>query len=103
MRSLADGSVFTGRQALDRKLVDSLGGEEEAVAWLATRGVDAKLEVIEWMPKKSGAGWLFASSLARTLGLPESGADFIRQLGADRIFLDGLLSVWHPEKAVFGQ
>jgi protease-4 len=103
VRTLADGSVFTGRQALDRKLVDSLGGEEEAVAWLATRGVDAKLEVIEWMPKKSGAGWLFASSLAKTLGLPESGADLIRQLGADRIFLDGLLSVWHPEKAVFGQ
>ena len=42
--ALADGSVFTGRQALQNKLVDELGGENEAVAWLATKGVDADLE-----------------------------------------------------------
>ena len=100
--ALADGSVFTGRQALDRKLVDALGGEREAVAWLATKGVDAKLRVIEWVPKNSRSGFFFARSLAKTLGLPEYGADVLHELGADRIFLDGLLSVWHPEKAIFG-
>ncbi len=52
--ALADGSVFTGRQALDRKLVDSLGGEREAIAWLGTKGVDEKLRVVEWEPKDSG-------------------------------------------------
>ena len=35
---LADGSVFTGRQALANKLVDSLGGEKEAIAWLRHQG-----------------------------------------------------------------
>ena len=100
--ALADGSVFTGRQALDRKLVDELGGEDEAVAWLGTRGVDAKLEVVEWLPKRRGAGWLFTSSLAESLGLPDGAAALIRALGSERIFLDGLLSVWHPEKAVIG-
>jgi protease-4 len=30
--ALADGSIFTGRQGLQNKLVDALGGEEEAVA-----------------------------------------------------------------------
>jgi protease IV len=100
--SLADGSVFTGRQALDRKLVDSLGGEKEAIAWLATKGVDDKLKVIEWMPKKSGKGFFFAEALAKTLGLPEYGTDLLRELGADRIFLDGMLSVWHPENAIVG-
>jgi protease-4 len=98
---LADGSVFTGRQALDRKLVDSLGGEREAIDWLGTKGVDSKLKVIEWMPKDSGTGFFFANALAKSLGLPEYGAHLLRELGADRIFLDGLLSVWHPEKAVF--
>ena len=37
--ALADGSVFTGRQALQHKLIDALGGEREAVEWLATKGV----------------------------------------------------------------
>ena len=46
--ALADGSVFTGRQALQKKLVDELGGENEAIGWLATKGVDGELKVIEW-------------------------------------------------------
>src|SRR5690606_35752863 len=29
--ALANGAVFTGRQALEKKLIDGLGGEEEAV------------------------------------------------------------------------
>lgn len=99
--ALADGSVFTGRQALQRKLVDSLGGQEEAVKWLATKGVDADLEVIEWKPRDSGGGLLFLGSLTRrmaqALGLPDPGGDILRELGAERIFLDGLLSVWHAD------
>jgi len=98
--TLADGSVFTGRQALTRKLVDSLGGEREAIDWLGTKGVDSKLKVIEWEPKSSRGGFLFANALAKSLGLPDYGADFLKELGVDRIFLDGMLSVWHPEKAV---
>jgi protease-4 len=31
---LADGRVFTGRQALGNKLIDAIGGEDEAVDWL---------------------------------------------------------------------
>ena len=49
---LADGSVFTGRQALQRKLVDGLGGEQEAIAWLGTKGVSGTLKVIEWKPDR---------------------------------------------------
>ena len=32
---VADGRVFTGRQAIELKLVDELGNERTAVAWLA--------------------------------------------------------------------
>ncbi|TGR16460.1 S49 family peptidase, partial [Mesorhizobium sp. M8A.F.Ca.ET.197.01.1.1] len=46
--ALADGSIFTGRQALGNHLVDALGGETEAIDWLATKGVDSKLKVVEW-------------------------------------------------------
>jgi protease-4 len=99
--ALADGSIFTGRQALAKKLVDAVGGEREAIAWLATKGVDGNLKVVEWKAKKTGSSWLlsdsYARALARWLGLPEYDADLIERLGGDRIFLDGLLSLWHPE------
>jgi protease IV len=99
--ALADGSIFTGRQALTKKLIDALGGEPEAISWLASKGVDPSLEVVEWKPKDSNSGWLLSNSLAqmvaRWLGIREYDADLIRDLGGDRIFLDGLLSLWHPE------
>ena len=73
--ALADGSIFTGRQALSNKLVDALGGEREAIDWLATRGVDPDLKVIEWKSENSGSSFLLSRSLtkavARWLGVPE--------------------------------
>lgn len=105
--ALADGSIFTGRQGLANKLVDALGGEREAIDWLATRGVDSNLEVIEWKAERSGSSLFLSSSLtravARWLGLPEYDADLARQLGGDRIFLDGLLSLWQPDAKLWGR
>lgn len=99
--ALADGSIFTGRQALGHKLVDALGGEKEAIDWLGTKGVNTDLEVVEWKPKDSDNGFLFSRAaidrVAAALGYPTGGADLIRELGAERLFLDGLLSVWQPE------
>ncbi|WP_149538464.1 signal peptide peptidase SppA [Siccirubricoccus phaeus] len=47
-RALADGRVFTGRQALAEGLIDAIGGEAEARAWLAAeRQVPAELPVRE--------------------------------------------------------
>ncbi|MDH4991090.1 signal peptide peptidase SppA [Aquamicrobium lusatiense] len=98
--ALADGSIFTGRQGLQNKLVDALGGEEEAVAWLESKGVAPDLKVIEWKPKEGTASLLLSQSLvrniARALGLPEQSGDVVRELGMERLFLDGLVSVWHP-------
>lgn len=103
--AVADGSVFTGRQALQKKLVDELGGEDAAIGWLATKGVDGKLKVVEWKAKGRGS-FLFSEALAATLlrlvGLPDHGAALLKELGGERLFLDGLLSVWQPEKAVWG-
>ena len=97
--ALADGSIFTGRQALERKLVDSLGGEEAAVAWLATKGVDAELGIIEWKRPSRGllGDFTVAGMLGSVLGLDAAGGQLARELGADRLFLDGLLSLWQPD------
>jgi protease-4 len=98
--ALADGSIFTGRQALANKLIDAVGGETEAVDWLATKGVDAKLDVVEWKDTERRGSFLFPKAMARAvtsaLGLPDTSADIMHELGADRLFLDGLVSVWHP-------
>lgn len=95
--AVADGSVFTGRQGLQKKLVDELGGEDAAKAWLVGKGVDSSLDIVEW--KAARAGWFFppeaaASVLARLAGLPDHGVALIKELGGERLFLDGLLSVW---------
>jgi protease-4 len=98
--ALADGSIFTGRQGVANGLIDAVGGETEAIDWLATKGVDAKLKVVEWKDTERGGGFLFSKAMAQTigsaLGLPAYSGDVIHELGADRLFLDGLVSVWHP-------
>lgn len=103
--ALADGSVWTGRQALANKLIDEVGGEDQAIAWLGTKGVDAKLEVIEWKPARTGSFFLpssVAQALGRALGLGDFSSELIKEMGADRLFLDGMLSLWQAEKAVSG-
>src|SRR5690606_14511092 len=97
--AVADGSIFTGRQALERKLVDSLGGQETAIEWLATKGVDPELGVIEWKQPSSGflADYTLAGLIGKVLGLDAAQGDLARKLGADRLFLDGLLSLWQPD------
>ncbi|MER8866667.1 signal peptide peptidase SppA [Mesorhizobium sp. M0751] len=98
--ALADGSIFTGRQAVTNKLIDAVGGEAEAIDWLAGKGVDAKLKVVEWKDTEKHGGFLFSKTMAQTvgaaLGLPGHGGDVLHEIGADRLFLDGLVSVWHP-------
>lgn len=97
---LADGSVFTGRQAVTNKLVDALGGEDEAVAWLKTKGVADGLDVVEWKAKDTSSSLFLGSQAAKAIGeamgLPGAGAAILRETGADRLFLDGLVSVWQP-------
>jgi protease IV len=95
--ALADGSIYTGRQGLEKKLVDELGGEDEAVGWLKKKGVP-DLQVIEWKRAQSGIlGSLFSDSAATLLtrfwAAPEdSGALLLRQLGGERFLSPGLLS-----------
>ncbi|TKT82636.1 signal peptide peptidase SppA [Aquamicrobium sp. LC103] len=100
--AVADGSIYTGRQALEKKLVDSLGGEQQAVDWLATKGVDAKLSVVEWKSTDRGGFFspLSASGIVAALfGLGQQGEGLVKRLGGESMFLDGLLSLWQPDPA----
>lgn len=97
--ALADGSVFTGRQGLANKLVDELGGEETAIKWLESKNVGPGLEVIEWKPRNDG-GWLSVGGGASLIGAFSGLFGETRRLAEaiqnQPLFLDGLVSVWHP-------
>src|SRR6201992_835124 len=49
LAKVADGRVFTGRQAVELKLIDQLGDEKTAIAWLETeKGVKKDLPVRDY-------------------------------------------------------
>jgi protease IV len=97
---IASGRVFNGRQALPLKLVDELGGEREAIAWLEReKGVAKDLPVRQWRPRdeRSFNFWTAAFLGARLLGL-EDIASRLRQAlqAADEVRPEGLLALWRP-------
>jgi protease-4 len=99
LAKVSDGRVFTGRQGMDLKLVDALGGEREAIAWLEQdKKIDKDLPVRDWKKERSleRLGLLGVSAgLLDSLGL-DALAMPLRRLASlgDARLLDGLVSVW---------
>ena len=86
LAQVGDGRVFSGRRALDAKLIDEIGDEREAVAWLeGTKGVAADLPVRDVDDRHK-----FGDMLRRAVALGE------KTIFSERLTLDGLVSVWHP-------
>jgi protease IV len=104
LEKVADGRVFTGRQAVDLKLVDQIGDEKTAVAWLVeNKGVAKDLPVRDFKltPRFGDLTFLktAASITLDALGLGGI-ARQIEQTGVtqavDRLSLDGMLALWLP-------
>ncbi|MBT3360526.1 MAG: signal peptide peptidase SppA [Rhodospirillales bacterium] len=84
---LADGRVFTGRQAKALGLIDALGGEPEARKWLKeTHGVGESLPMRSVKVEREDGVWreLLESSVGKTVF-------------SERLRLDGLISLWQPD------
>jgi protease-4 len=99
---VTDGRVFTGRQGVALKLVDQLGNEKTAVAWLEKeKGLKADTPVRDWQlkPRFSDLSMLH---LATAVVLDAIGLGSVAQrfegsvLAVERLNLDGLLALWHP-------
>ena len=104
LEKIADGRVFTGHQAIDLKLIDELGDEKTAVAWLvAQKNVKKDLPVRDYKLSPRFGDLTFlrtaASITLDTLGLSAI-ARQVEQVGVtqavDRLGLDGMLALWHP-------
>lgn len=85
-RAVSDGRVFTGRQAKDKRLIDAIGGEPEARAWLAS-----ERNVSRDLPTRDVVYGIAPSFVER---LTDSLAQKV--LSFEPLILDGLVSVWHP-------
>jgi protease-4 len=107
LEKVADGRVFTGRQAVELKLIDQLGDEKAAVAWLvAQKGVKADLPVRDYkLTPRFGDLTFLRTAAAITFDALGLGAVArqIEQTGmaqaADRLGLEGMLALWHPAGA----
>jgi protease-4 len=95
-RKLGDGRVYTGWQAVRNGLVDELGGEDQALAWLAkTHGVNPKLPVETWEPERETTGFnIFAGEAAAQVIASGLEALTGKTLQTKTLTLDGLTSVW---------
>lgn len=104
LEKVADGRVFTGRQAVDLKLIDQLGDEKAAIAWLvAEKKVKSDLPVRDYKLNPRFGDLTFlrtaASVTLDALGL----SSIARQLertgvvqAVDRLGLEGMLALWSP-------
>jgi protease IV len=96
---LTDGRIYSGRQAVDLKLVDQIGDERDAKSWLSKeRNVSSGLKIVDWKPKEESSGlfgWLIHSMTSFAGLSAEKITDFLGQVTAT-LRLDGLVSVWHP-------
>ena len=86
VKQLADGRIYTGRQAVKNGLIDAIGGEKEALNWLSTtKNINSQLP-------------LKLMSFNRQVGFLEKILNsFIGNISiSDRLRLDGLVSLWQP-------
>ena len=86
VRQLADGRVFSGRQAVANGLIDEIGVEKDAVLWLTSEhDIPAGLPIQTVSERDDDK-----SLLERLVGL--SG----KSLFSKALTLDGLVSLWQP-------
>ncbi|GAB4227148.1 MAG: signal peptide peptidase SppA [Methyloligellaceae bacterium] len=99
---LVDGRIYSGRQALRHKLIDELGGEPQAVAWLEKeRKITPDLSIVDWTVDEESSTGLLGGALAALARLAGLEGILPPSLQAPRnalqvLQLDGLVSLWHP-------
>jgi protease-4 len=107
LAAVDDGRVFTGHQGLDLKLIDQIGDERAAIAWLEKeKSITANLPVRDYRlhSRLDDLPFLHAAALAvlDAVGLDGLARRFGSLGGAsalDRFNLDGLLALWQPDGA----
>jgi protease-4 len=86
VRELADGRIYTGRQAHENGLIDAIGGEKEALNWLyEIKNINRKIS-LRTIKTSSNTGY-FKQVLDNI---------FEGLLFTKRLRLDGFVALWQP-------
>ena len=83
---LADGRIYSGRQAKANRLVDAIGREADALKWLnEVHEIPTELPIVDVQINYKDEKWreFFGNSLGKALF-------------SKRLRLDGVLSLWQP-------
>ena len=104
LQQVSDGRVFTGRQAVELKLIDAIGDEQAALDWLAKeKNIDPKTPVRDYplSPRFGDLPVLRVAlhgmlDLVGLKGLAERFNEWGALQAVERLNLDGLLALWHP-------
>ena len=68
VQRLADGRVYTGRQAFELKMVDHMGGLQDAIDHLATQAdIQGSPQIVQEEEERSFMDWLMQSSFKQNL------------------------------------
>jgi protease IV len=104
LSAVDDGRVFTGHQGLGLKLIDAIGDERTAIAWLEKeKKIGAGLPIRDYR-LHSRLGELSFLHAAAALALDAVGLDGLARRfveldpagSLERFNLDGLLALWQP-------
>lgn len=105
VRALAQGGIYSGETARARGLVDAIGGQDEAKAWLIQdKKLPDDIPIVTWQVEREDERLPFGARLARAFGVGLSSglSETLREaqgLVAPGSELDGLVSVWHARSA----
>ena len=95
IEKIADGSIYTGNQALNIRLIDAVGGEETARKWLInTKGLDEELNIITHeVHREETFGYLTAGGIINSIVNNRDIKKWIKK----NISLDGMLAIWQKK------
>ncbi len=91
---LTNGSVYTGTQAVQNKLIDAIGGQSQAKAYLIqTHKLDKNIEVKPFSIEPENTDALMDTLLGSMAGYFSRNIQNIFPIHRNKV--DGLLSLWH--------
>jgi protease IV len=103
LAAVVDGRIFTGHQGLGLKLIDEIGDERTAIAWLTKeKKIAAGLPVRDYRlhSRLDDLPFLHATAVAllNAVGLDSLARQFggLGEGSLGRFNLDGLLALWQP-------
>ena len=87
---MADGRIYSGRQAKANRLVDAIGREADALKWLnEVHEIPTELPIVDVQINYKDEKW--REFIGNSLG---------KALFSERLRLDGVLSLWQPDSSL---